>query len=317
MNIARKISAPFPLADFRVSFGYNGGVMKILLTGASGLLGHAVALAAQKSHQVTAQYRRNIPPGPGKIVRLDIADTAALEKVFRETAPDVTIHCAAISDPVTCEQKHIIVKAVNVTATQALARLCGESRSRMILISTDLVFNGRRGMYVEADPVDPISFYGESKVKAEKAVRDSCRNHVIARCCLLYGRSLSGKRGADERILDALRNGKEVVLFTNEYRTPTCVPDIAQALIKIAESDFAGTLHCGGAERISRYDFGLKICRAAGVDPSRIAARKIEDLQSVPPRAPDVSLDSTKVAKRLGIRLLGVDEGLKLLYGNV
>jgi len=291
--------------------------MKILVTGASGLLGHAVALAAQESHEVTAQYRRHIPPALRKVVQLDITDTGALEKLFREAAPDITIHCAAISDPVTCEKQHTIVTAVNVPATHALASLCEESRSRMIFISTDLVFNGRRGMYVEADPVDPISFYGESKVKAEKAVRDLCRNHAIARCCLLYGHSPSGRRGTDERILDALRHGKEVALFTNEWRTPACVPDLARALVKIAESDFTGTLHCGGADRISRYDFGLKICRAAGVDPSRIAAKKIEDVVSVPPRAPDVSLDSAKIARRLGIRLLGVDEGLKLLYGNV
>jgi dTDP-4-dehydrorhamnose reductase len=291
--------------------------MKILVTGASGLLGHAVALAAQESHQVTAQYLRNIPPGLQSTVRLDITDAGALHKIFLDIDPDATIHCAAVADPAICEQHRLMAEATNTTAAHDIAQLCGHSGSRMILISTDLVFNGRHSMYVESDPVDPISFYGETKVMAEKAVRDNCPDHAIARCCLLYGRSPSGRRGADEKILDALKSGAEVVLFTNEYRTPACVPDLARALVKIAESNFVGTLHCGGADRISRYDFGLKICRAAGIKTSRVVAKKIEDAVSVPPRAPDVSLDSGKLAERLGTRLLGVDEGLKLLYGNV
>jgi dTDP-4-dehydrorhamnose reductase len=290
--------------------------MKILVTGASGLLGHAVAQAAQNSHHVTAQYRRTAPPALDNTLQLDLTDTARLEAAFAQIAPDVTIHCAAMSDPAACEERHIDARAINAAATGAIARLCGKSKTRLVLISTDLVFNGRRGMYVEADPVDPLSFYGETKVMAEKHVRDDCPNHAIARCCLMYGGSLTGLRGADERILDSLRKGGQALLFTDEYRTPACVPDLARALVRIAESDFVGTLHCGGAERISRHEFGLKVCRAAGTDASRIIRKRIEEVRSTPPRAPDVSLDSTKLAETLGIRLLGVDDGLRLLHGR-
>jgi dTDP-4-dehydrorhamnose reductase len=290
--------------------------MRILVTGASGLLGHAVALAAQKEHQVTAQYHRNIPPALTGLVQVDLTDASRTQETFHAISPEITIHCAAISDPVTCEQKRIIARSLNVTATQTLARLCGQSHSRLLLISTDLVFNGMRGMYVEADPVDPVSYYGDTKVKAEELVRDNCRNYVIARCSLMYGKSPSGRRGVDERLLESLRSGKEVVLFTDEYRTPVCAQDLAPALLRVAESGFVGTVHCAGTERISRYDLGLKICRAAGVDSSRIVPAKIEDVQSGPPRAPDVSLDSTKLAERLGIRLMGMDEGLRLVHAN-
>ena len=86
------------------------------------------------------------------------------------------------------------------------------------------------------------------------------------------------------------------------------------ALVRLAEAAATGTFHCGGGERVSRYDFGLKICRAAGVDSSRIMATRIKEAQCVPPRAPDVSLDSSKLKSARGVSLLDVDGGLKLLY---
>jgi len=300
--------------SFARAICYNRDIMKILVTGASGLLGHAVAVAARASHRVVAQYLRNAPGGLPGALRLDLTDGAAVRAAFAETAPACVMHCAAMADPAGCERERDRAKAINVEATRLLARLCSEHDARLVFISTDLVFDGRRGMYVEEDPVNPVSYYGETKALAEKAVRGECPNHVIARCCLMYGRSPTGGRGADEVMLHALREGKEVRLFTDEYRTPVCVPDLARALVRLAEAAATGTFHCGGGERVSRYDFGLKICRAAGVDSSRIMATRIEEAQCVPPRAPDVSLDSSKLKSALGVSLLDVDGGLKLLY---
>lgn len=296
---------------------YNRDIMKILVTGASGLLGHAVAVAAQESCRVVAQYRRDAPPDLAEVMRLDLTDRQAVCEALTEITPEAVIHCAAMADPALCERERKAARAINVEATRRLARLCAERGARLLFVSTDLVFDGRRGRYVESDPVNPVSYYGETKVLAEEAVRRECANHVIARCCLMYGRSPSGRRGTDEILINALRDGVEVRLFADEFRTPVCVPDLARALLRLAQSDFTGTIHCGGAERISRCDFGLKICRAAGVDSSRIVAAGIADLHCVPPRAPDVSLDSGELLSMLGIRLLDVEGGLRLIYENV
>lgn len=290
--------------------------MKILVTGASGLLGRAVAEAAEKSHAVVAQYRRHAPRGLKSALMLDLADAAAVRRVLVETRPDAVVHCAAMADPVACERERDAAKAINADATRLLAQTCADLGARLLFISTDLVFDGRKGMYREDDAVNPVSCYGETKVMAEKAVRAECADYVIARCSLIYGCSISGTRAANEALLNALHAGREVKLFTDEYRTPVCVPDLARALARLAESNVTGTFHCGGGERISRHDFGMKVCRAAGVDPSQITPAKIGQARCVPPRAPDVSLDSGKLLAALGIRLLGVDEGLRLIYGD-
>ncbi len=287
--------------------------MKILVTGAGGLLGHWVGLAAQGPHEVLAQWRREPPPKSlTRQVRLDLVDAAVLRDALERWAPDAVIHCAAMADPGACERAPDEAQAINLDSTRTIARYCGDSGCRLVFVSTDLVFDGRRGGYAENDAVSPISRYAETKVLAEAEVRGSCLDHAIARSALLYGPSLSGNRSSDEVILGSLRAGRPVQLFVDEYRTPACAPDLAQALVSLAESNFRGTVHCGGSERISRFDLGVKFCRAAGLDPARIIRARVSDFQGVPPRAPDVSLDSGLLRRLLGRGLVGVDEGLKM-----
>ena len=289
--------------------------MKIMVTGASGLLGHAVAMAASTRHDVTAQYhRRAVSSRFFKTVGIDLTDRASALQALSIAAPDAVIHCAAMSDPVACERDGSAATAVNVDATRHIAEYCAERGTRLLFVSSDLVFDGKSGMYAETDPVSPCSRYGSTKVLAEEEVRRICANHVIARCCLMYGSSPSGTRAVNESLLQALREGRQVRLFTDEYRTPVCVPDLALALLRLAGSDFAGTVHCGGPDKISRYDFGAKICRAGRIDPAKLIPESIRDVRCEPPRAPDVSLNADKLRRLLAIRLAGVDDGLRMLY---
>ena len=146
-----------------------------------------------------------------------------------------------------------------------VAEECARSGTRLVFISTDLVFNGERGGYREEDEPAPLSVYGRSKRDAEAIVRAS-PNSVVVRLSLLYGPSLNGCPSFFDEQTVALRTGRNVTLFTDEWRTPLDLPTAARALAALAAADATGLLHIGGPERLSRYEMGLRLASSLGAE---------------------------------------------------
>jgi dTDP-4-dehydrorhamnose reductase len=230
---------------------------------------------------------------------LELTDSATVQRRFREDQPDLVIHCAALSSSVECERNPETARVQNVEVTARLAKRAADVR--FILLSTDLVFDGRKGGYTEADAVHPLGVYARTKVEAERIVLANPR-HTVIRTSLNGGVSPRGDRGFDEQARNAWRAGQTLRLFTDEYRSPLDASVTARAIWELAEANVAGLFHVAGAERLSRYALGqLLAARWPELHP-RIAAASIAEY-SGPPRPPDCSLNCAKAQSLLSFPL--------------
>jgi dTDP-4-dehydrorhamnose reductase len=287
---------------------------RLLITGGTGFLGGHLLLKALRNWDVYAVYRGRPVDAPGAVwLKADLMNPEETAGVFDAVKPDSLIHAAAMSDIDACLVRPDEARLVNIEATGHLAGLCRRSGCRMVFVSTDMVFDGGRGMYREQDATAPVNRYGETKVAAEVAVTAECRSAVCARTALIYGAPAFGGRSFTHAMMTRLSKGEPVTLFDDQFRTPILVQNLADALLELAASDFAGILHLGGGERMSRYDFGRLAASAKGFSADLIRPGRMNEPPPAARRPADVSLDSSKASAVLSTRLIGCGEGVKFL----
>ncbi len=269
--------------------------MRVLVTGASGQLGgYLVRRLLQAAHAVTGWSGSargpvaGLPPEP-----VDLADADAVAAAFRRARPQVVLHAAARARIHDCYRDPDRARRVNTDGSALLARLAAESGARMVHVSTDLVFDGERGAYREEDPATPLSVYGRTKCDAEPAVLAYPR-HAVVRVSLLFGPSVVGRASFFDEQVAALRAGRPVTLFADEWRTPLSLETAATALTELACSDFTGLLHLGGPERLSRLEMGRRLAAHLGADPALAVPGLRAQAPASEPRPRDTSLDSTR-----------------------
>lgn len=238
--------------------------MKILITGANGLLGqHLVKLILNATkHEVQATSKRE----PRQVIQdnrihyysLDITDGMAVNLMMEKLAPDIIIHCAALTQVDECEQQPIKAWEINVTATRFFVDAAKKINAFMVFVSTDFVFDGIHGPYRETDDVNPVSYYGSTKVAAEKAVSESGLPYAIVRTCLLYGNILFGTRSnIVSWVKENLEAGKKIKVVSDQWRTPTYIEDLAKGIVLIAEKKATGLFHISGKDFLSPYDMAI------------------------------------------------------------
>lgn len=268
-----------------------GEPRKVWVTGAGGLIGRAVVDSPGRPPAWIA-----VGLGRGG---LELTDPRAVAEQFRQDRPDALVHCAAVSKSPACQADPDRARRVNVEATAALADLF-DGRP-MVFLSTDLVFDGARGGYVETDPVNPLSVYAETKVAAEARLAGR-PGVLILRTSLNHGVSPTGDRGFNEETVAAWRAGRTLRFFTDEYRCPLPASVTARVIWALLAQGASGLFHVGGAERLSRWEIGLRLAaRHPGLHPRLEPASLREYLGA--PRAPDTSLDSARVQARLDFPL--------------
>ncbi|UFP96038.1 dTDP-4-dehydrorhamnose reductase family protein [Gloeobacter morelensis] len=271
---------------------------RLLITGASGLLGFQVARRAlQSAWEVVGTISRHRCPLPIEQPQLDLAseDLSGLAAFVGQYRPDALVHCAAMSEAAQCEANPTAALRVNVAATEALALAADRIGCRFVFISTDLVFDGRGAPYCEESLPSPLGCYGRTKMAAEERVlKLGGGGALVLRTSLLLGPSPSGARSVEERLAAQLAAGKQANLFTDEFRSPVYAPDLAVALLELVEAGQSGLLHLGGPERLSRYALGMLLADHFGWDTRLILAASGRDYPSTPPRPSDVSLDSRR-----------------------
>jgi dTDP-4-dehydrorhamnose reductase len=275
---------------------------RLLVTGGSGYLGGWVTRLAQAAWDVTATYASNPHPEIDVDWRhLDVRDEAAVESLMDEVDPQVVVHTAALN-PGQGED----FEAVNVTGTANIARAAASRGARLIHISTDIVFDGKRGDYTEDDAPAAVTHYGLTKAQAEKAVTDSEADAVIIRTSLIYGWRPTIARAA-QWMIDTVERGETLELWSDELRCPIWVETLAAAIVELAGLDYTGFLHIGGEQVVSRYDFGVALLRFHGLDTSNVLPA------TSPPEAVrplDCTMDCARARSLLTTPLPGVDEVL-------
>ncbi|MCA8969448.1 MAG: SDR family oxidoreductase [Planctomycetes bacterium] len=263
----------------------------LFVTGGSGYLGH----------EVTRVFRERgyAYEAPGRRDGIDLLKPFELEDVVaamfaRCDKPPLLIHLAAWSRQSDCDREPENAFRANAESTGALATVVARFGGRMVYTSTDLVFDGAEAPYDEDAEANPISVYGRSKLFGERYVRTHAHDLII-RIPLLYGPSFDGLRGASDPLLTGAREGRELRLFDDEWRTPLDVRDAAIRIVDLALSDAVHVRHVAGKERLSRYELGLRILREAGLDARdsgfRVTRTRRGDL-SGSPRPEDCSLVS-------------------------
>ncbi len=285
---------------------------RLLITGGSGFVGGHLLSQGRGGWEVFSTFRSHPFSLPGvKGLVLDLENGDEIRKLLKNVWPDVIIHCAAWSDLDGCEKDRDRAFRINAEATGIIAETGSDLGCRLIYTSSDMVFDGEKGDYNESDPTGPINVYGESKLAGEERIKQFCSDYVVARVALIYGSPVTGCNSFSERILDRVRQGKVMPLFTDQYRTPILVQNLAQALLELAGTTFSGTIHLGGRERVDRYAFGLRLAELKGFPKKTLRPVSVSEIQTVASRPRDVSLDTSKAKRLLKTELLGYREGLK------
>ena len=256
---------------------------KLLITGATGLLGSHILRAAKERWHPVATYhrttRRQAQYFFGEIDhgRIDLGDYSETKAMMADVQPAAVIHTAAITDLDFCEQYPHDSLRINLHAATNLAALCGDMDIPFVSTSTDLVFDGANAPYAEDDPPAPINVYAEHKAFAEEGILAAYADAVVARLPLIVGYGSLGRETFFHKLVAAFRSGQEVTLFGDAVRTPVSAAVAAQGLLQMAGSGFeddvnvaeidrvVGRLHMGGRDQISVYELGLLTLKILGL----------------------------------------------------
>jgi dTDP-4-dehydrorhamnose reductase len=284
--------------------------MRVLVTGAAGLLGGRLAeLLARRFDVVGARHDSTLPVDLPSVT-LDVRQRDSVERAFDTAKPDAVLHAAALANASECERDPARAHAINVDGSRWVAEACARRNVRLVALSTDLVFAGDRASSDEETPVGPLMTYGRTKWDGEEVALGTCAGAVIARVTLLSGRGFGRRGSSTEEIAWALRERRALTLFTDEYRTPVDAESLVVALGALLTGTQTGRFHLGGPERISRYELGLRVARVLGLDPAPIeGVRQAE--RAGPPRPADVSLDSGRARRLLGFSPRPLDEVIR------
>ena len=261
----------------------------VWITGANGLIGNYLVQTAPRfapRWRVRALTRD----------QFDLLDFDAVRREYQNDQPQLVIHCAAVSTVAAAQSNPDLARRVNVDATALLAGLAADNP--FIFFSTDLVFDGRKGNYAEADAANPLHIYGETKAAAEQIVLRNPR-HTVVRTSLNGGTSRAGNRGFNEDLRLAWQTGRMMNLFTDEFRCPIFAGETVRAVWELANQGRTGLYHVAGGEKLSRWpQLNPKITPSLAANfPG-------------PPRALDTSLNIAKVQGVLSAPLPGLAEWL-------
>ena len=282
---------------------------KILVIGASGLLGSKLVDALSKRYEVFPSH--NTQAVYPNSIRMDVVDRERVLRIISEIKPDFVVHAAAETNVDKCETDRELAWSVNAEGTRNIAEACRRVGARLVYISTDYVFDGEKGLYSEEEPARPVNYYGLTKLKGEEFVRELCEDFIIVRTSVLYGWH-QRKLNFATWVIDSLRNGKTINVVEDHCNSPTLADNLAEMIVEIVGMDVTGVYHLAGSERASRYDFAMKIADVFGFDRSLIMPAKMKDLKVwVAKRPQDSSLSVDKAKHELKVSLLDVREGLR------
>jgi dTDP-4-dehydrorhamnose reductase len=267
---------------------------KLLVTGASGFLGWNLCQIARSTWEVHGTYDRHpIEIDDVNLQAIDLTDLDRVRQLIDRVAPDSIIHLAAASSPNFCQTNPARSFQLNVTVAQSVAKICSDAKIPFAFTSTDLVFDGTHPPYRETDPVSPINLYGKQKVAAEREILLAYPQASICRMPLMFGLAPENATSFIQPWIKSLQSSEHLKLFVDEFRTPVSAQTAALGLLMAVEIS-SGTIHLGGKERISRYEFGRLMAEIFSFDLSLLSPIYQRDLQMAAPRAADVSLDSSK-----------------------
>jgi dTDP-4-dehydrorhamnose reductase len=274
---------------------------RLLITGAGGLLGANLALAAlDAGHPVVAvDLQHPIRHPEMESVQADLSVPGAATEVFRRHRPRWAVHCAAAVDVEACEADPSSASRLNRDMAGHVALAARTVGARLVHISTDAVFDGERGGYAEDDEPRPLNAYGSSKLGGERVVLSECPEALVVRTNI-FGWNARPKLSLSEWFLERLRRGESCTGFTDVSFSPIAVGDLSRLLLQLLPMPVSGVLHVAGGEAVSKYEFGLRIAEAFQLPPDPILPGSVDAMRPRAPRAHRLGLAVRKAEAVLG-----------------
>lgn len=287
--------------------------LKLLVTGASGLYGSKLSqIAVDRGLEVYTCDVQDLHTC-GNFVKFDISNRELVDETFKRVKPDIVVHAASLTDVDKCELNQELAWKVNVEGTKNIIEAAKNAGSFLMYISTDYVFNGKKGCYKEQSMPDPINYYGVTKLKAEELVQTQ-EKFFIGRPSVIYGSTpAAGKVNFALWLIETLRKGEQVRIVTDQWNTPTLNTNLAEMTLEVAERQLTGIFHLCGATRLSRFEFAQKIAEAFNLDTSLIDSTQSSQFKWPAKRPMDSSLDTSKAQKTLKDKPLEIGEALQRL----
>ncbi|MEY4383679.1 MAG: dTDP-4-dehydrorhamnose reductase [Bacteroidota bacterium] len=296
--------------------------MKVLITGSNGLLGQKLVQLLTQQDQVqliaTAVGENRLPNKVGYTYEsMDITDPLAIQTVFDKHQPTHVIHTAAMTNVDQCEEDPAGCEILNIKAVDFLVQVCKKHDAFLCHLSTDFIFDGEKGPYDELAKPNPISIYGESKLKAEEIVMQSGIRWSIARTVLVYG--IVADMSRTNIILwvkKSLEDGKEIKVVTDQFRTPTLAEDLAMGCWLIIKQEAEGVFNISGKDFLTPYEMAIKTADFFHLDKSLIQQADSSTFTQKAKRPPRTGFDISKAQNLLGYEPHSFEEGIEVMsYG--
>jgi len=296
--------------------------MKILITGANGLLGYKLVqlLSRQSGIETIATGRRMISDLPANVSfrELDITDHEQTENLICELKPDVIINSAAMTQVDQCEMEHDLCWKANVTGVENLIDACSKNQTHLVHISTDFIFDGTVGPLDETAIPNPVNFYGESKYAAEKALQQSTISWTILRTVLVYGVTPDMSRSNIVLwVKKNLEDGKSINVVNDQWRTPTLAEDLAMGCFLAASKKATGIYNISGEEMMTPYDIAIQTADFFKLNKSLIKPTDSSTFKQPAMRPLKTGFIITKAKHELGYHPHSFKEGLALMASQL
>ncbi|MFH1848045.1 MAG: NAD(P)-dependent oxidoreductase [Candidatus Omnitrophota bacterium] len=287
--------------------------MNVLIIGASGLTGRYLCENFSKGHNVAGTFCKDQVPG---LLYMNLTDSGTITEVFKRFRPELVLMPASATNVDFCEKDHDTAWNINVEGTKLVAVCCRKAGAFLTYYSTDYVFDGAKGPYSEDDATGPISFYGRTKLEAEKAVQKELEHYLIIRPCGIYGYH-HDVRNFVLVTINRLRKKEEVPACVDQFYTPTYAGDLSNNTRRLIEGKKAGVYHMAGADWVNRQELCLEIARTFGMDERLVKGVMLSELGLPAERPKKSGLKTDKIRHELGIEPVSLKDGLAMMKNRM
>jgi dTDP-4-dehydrorhamnose reductase len=296
--------------------------MKILVTGANGLLGQKLSALLIEDNDVspilTSRSKLSFPAHRGEFMAMDITDAKAVRDVLISAKPDVIVNTAAMTLVDQCETQQDECWKNNVTAVENLIEACALTKTHLIHVSTDFIFDGSRGQLDENAIPNPVNFYGKSKAAAEKLIMDSEISWSILRTVLVFGITHDLSRSNIVLwVKENLEKGKSIKVVNDQWRTPTLAEDLAMGCYLAAKQKAKGVFNISGKDFMTPYDIAIATAEFFKLDKSLIVPADSSTFTQTAKRPAKTGFIIDKAKRELGYEPHSFMEGIAVLAKQI
>jgi dTDP-4-dehydrorhamnose reductase len=284
--------------------------MKILVTGAHGLLGQHLLRVDREGVELVGSGRSGEPVGSASYRSVQLDDPAAVARLMDEVQPQWVIHTAAITNVDRCQTERAEARRVNLGLVEILVSCCKAADIGLVQLSTDYVFSGDAGPYSEDAEPRPLSYYGQLKLESERQVLQSGIRGIVLRTLWLYGYLPGTRPNLVTWPLAALHRRETLRIVDDQWGNPTSVVDLADALVDLCRGDGAGLFHMGGSDFMTRHKMVEALGAFFGLATASVEPIETTEAGQSAPRPRRSGLNSDRLIATLGRRPLTLEQGL-------